>query len=345
MAPTRDLLDFCVPVNPYFPPPELLDEIRDALPDLVKYYPDYAETHQAHLAEWTGMPSANIVAANGSTELITLLCRNAAAPFVTPIPTFGRWTDLPRENGLSVSFLERRREAGFTLNVAEIIDQVIMTGARTLVVCNPDNPTGTVLSAPEIETLVRSLPDLDLIVVDESFIDFSDVESAAALALRSRNLVVVKSLGKALGWHGVRLGYAVANERLAAELRAQVPFWNINGLAAFVLRRVLAHAPAFRASLGRVKRDRHNMIGRLMRIDGLRVFPSAANFVFCELPDGVSGQWVRDALLQDHGLFVRECGNKLGSSDRYLRLAVHPPKAVDALCEGLREVLERASPA
>ncbi len=329
-------VDFCVPVNRHFPPPELLDELREALPGLVKYYPDYAENHQRALSRFTDVTAEHIVAANGSTELITLLCRHARGPFATDVPTFGRWTDLPLQHGLPTSFIRRRRADDFALGTDRIVRHVRRHGIRTLVLCNPNNPTGAALAADEIERLVHELSDLDLIVIDESFIDFAGIDSAAPLATHTPNLVVVRSLGKSLGWHGVRLGYAVCDAHRAERLRSHVPYWNVNGLAAFVLRRVATLRPQFDASLVRVRSDRDYMLASLRSIDGLRTFASMANFVFAELPHGASGKALRDVLLAEHGLLVRECGNKLGTSERYLRLAVNRPHETDLLSRALQ---------
>lgn len=334
-----ELVDFCVPVNTYFPPPEMTALIRDNLSDILKHYPDDAATHQEHIAALAGVPAENVVAANGSTEIITALCRGAEGPILTDVPTFGRWTDLPGDFGVPVTFLQREREDGFRLRADELIEEVLYSGARTLVTCNPNNPTGAWLGAAEVEQLVQGLPDLQALIIDESFIDFSGLPSAAPLALQSRNLVVVKSMGKALGWHGIRLGYAVAHAETARRLRLQMPYWNVNGLAAFVLRSMGRFRDAYDASFGRVIGDRAYMLARLRDVTGLRTYPSAANFLYCELPPGVSGRRVRDALLERHGLVVRECGNKVGSTEAYLRLAVHGPSATDRLATALDGIL------
>ena len=82
------------------------------------------------------------------------------------------------------------------------------------------------------------------------------------------------------------------------------------------------------------------MLARLQQVGGLRTYPSAANFLYCELPQGVSGRQTRDLLLDRHGLIVRECSNKVGSTERYLRLAVHGQAATDRLAGALGEVLD-----
>jgi threonine-phosphate decarboxylase len=336
---TQELLDFCVPANGYFPPPALLQVIQAELPDILKYYPDYAPVHQENLSRLVGTPAAHIVPANGVTELITLLCAQATGPIITDVPTFGRWTDLPLQNGVPLQTLQRRKEREFRLSVDEIVAATLAAGARTLVLCNPNNPTGACLSFEEVGQVVQALAGLDRIVVDESFIDFSGQPSAERIAIDSHNTVVVKSLGKALGWHGIRLGYGVANASTAAALRDRLPYWNINGLAACVLKHAWRHRGEYLASFERVASDRDHMFTQLQSLPSLRTCPSKANFLLSELPPGVSGRQVRDALLQKHGLFVRECSNKLGSSETFLRIVVRKPPDAARLVAGLRAEL------
>ncbi len=340
-----ELLDFCIPVNLHFPPAELTEMIRADLGEILRYYPDYAETHQQHIGEMTGLAPETLVPCNGSTEIITQLCQRAAGPVVTSVPTFSRWTDLPLELNVPLHTILRRRERAFRLEVCEIVRRVREVGARTLVISNPNNPTGAWLTLEEVKALAASLADLDAVVVDESFIDFSDIASAAGFAAETPNLVVVKSMGKSLGWHGVRLGYAAANPERARAMRERLPFWNINGLAAYVLKTITRFKAEYRESFHGVAEDRIYMAGRLAEVPGLTVYPSKANFLFVELPEGVPGKVLRDRLLRNHGLMVRECSNKIGSSEQYLRLAVQSRAAVDvlvpALCVELARTLAR----
>ncbi len=336
-----ELLDFCIPVNLHFPPPELVEMIRSNLGEILRYYPDYAEVHQQHIGEMTGLAPETIVPCNGSTEIITLLCQKAAGPIVTSVPTFSRWTDLPEELHVPLYTIMRRRENGFRLEVGEIVKRVREVEARTLVISNPNNPTGAWLTLDQVKTLAHSLEDLDAVIIDESFIDFSDLESAAALAANTQNLIIVKSMGKSIGWHGVRLGYAVAEPARAQAMRKRLPFWNINGLAAYVLKTVTRFKREYQASFALVAEDRRYMTERLATVPGLTIYPSRANFLFIELPNGVSGRTLRDRLLKNHGVMVRECSNKIGSTEQYLRLAVQGRVAVDVLVPALHEELTR----
>jgi threonine-phosphate decarboxylase len=335
------LLDFCVPVNPYFPPPEMTERIKANLGEILKYYPDYADTHQEAIAALTGLPVECIVAANGSTEIITSLCRDVGGPIVTPVPTFGRWTDLPLELRIPIRFIPRRKEKGFRISADEMVAAVQKAKASVAVVCNPDNPTGASMSVQEVQELMHKLQDLPLLVIDESFIDFSGIRSAASLVVDSPNTVIVKSMGKSLGWHGIRLGYAVASKKLAGRMRRKLPYWNINGLASFVLKNLLDFQSTYVASFGRVAEDRENFYNRLRSIKGLTTYRSAANFLYCELTGrgGPSGPALRTRLLQEHGILARECGNKLGSTQDHLRFAVLPRGPSERLAKALEECL------
>ncbi len=333
------LLDFCIPVNLHFPPPQMVRRISERLPEILRYYPDYAEVHAKHIGDIAGVPPSCIVPANGSTEIITQLCHLTRGPILTPIPTFSRWTDLPEELGIPLHTIRADVRKDFRLDVEEIVSRVDQLRVRMLVISNPNNPTGAWFEAREIEELVLRLSHVEQVVIDESFLDFSDLESAAGLIPRAQNLVVVKSLGKSLGWHGVRLGYAATNSQTAALLRSRLPFWNVNGLAAYILKSVSEFKAEFRESLALVEQDRVYMQQQLERITGLRVFPSRANFLYVELPTNVPGRKLRDRLLTQYGLLVRECSNKIGSSEQYLRLAVQTREAVDHLIEALSREL------
>jgi threonine-phosphate decarboxylase len=188
----------------------------------------------------------------------------------------------------------------------------------------------------DIVAIASGLFDVPTIVIDESFIDFSGLESATTLVERLPNVVVVKSMGKSLGWHGVRLGYAAANRQRAALLRQRLPFWNINGVAAFVLRNLAEFQREYAASFAAVAADRGDMTARLSSIRDLTVYPSHANFLFAALPPGVSGRTLRDRLLAHHGMLVRETSNNVGSSEQYLRFAVLQRSATEALERALR---------
>ncbi|MFR0352387.1 pyridoxal phosphate-dependent aminotransferase [Streptomyces sediminimaris] len=336
-------VDFCIPCNPYFPTPAMFEEMAARLREIVTYYPSSAETITAELCDLLQLPPQCVAMGNGSTELITwldhLMVRESLA---IPVPTFGRWTDQPMETGKRVDMFPLQESSGFALDLAQYAEFIRKRGTRVAVVCNPNNPDGGCLQRHTLVQFMDAMADLDLIVVDESFLEFADAEAESSVvqdALIRPNVVVLRSLGKNFGLHGIRFGYLVANPALAGRVRSMLPRWNLNSLAEHVVFMLKEHGAEYTQSLQQVRRDRLDMASRLSSLPGLTVYPSQGNFLFVRLPVGAEGTVVRDRMLTEHRILVRECGNKIGSSSRFLRLVVRPQVDVRRLVSGLEQVL------
>ncbi|OIK02480.1 aminotransferase [Streptomyces sp. MUSC 14] len=336
-------VDFCVPCNPYFPTPAMFDELSARLREIVTYYPSGADTITGELCALLQLPPQCVAMGNGSTELITwidhLLVRESLA---VPVPTFGRWTDQPMETGKRVDMFPLQEAAGFALDLAQYAEFIRARGTRVAVICNPNNPDGGYTRKQSLVQFLDAMADLDLIVVDESFLEFADAETEPSLvqeAMLRHNVIVLRSLGKNFGLHGVRFGYLVANPALAGRVRSMLPRWNLNSLAEHLVFMLRDHGTEYAQSLVQVRRDRLEMASHLSALPGLTVFPSQGNFLFVRLPLGAEGTVVRDRMLTEHRILVRDCGNKIGSSSRFLRLVVRPQVDVRRLVSGLEQVL------
>ena len=336
-------VDFCIPCNPYFPTPAMFDEMAARLRDIITYYPSSADTITAELCSLLQLPPQCVAMGNGSTELITwidhLLVRESLA---IPVPTFGRWTDQPMETGKRVDMFPLQESSGFALDLAQYAEFIRARGTRVAVICNPNNPDGGFLHKHAVVQFMDAMADLDLVVIDESFLEFADAEvepSVVHEAMLRPNVVVLRSLGKNFGLHGIRFGYLVANPALAGRIRSMLPKWNLNSFAEHVVFILKEHGAEYAQSLQQVRRDRLDMAGQLASLPGLTVYPSQGNFLFVRLPVGAEGTVVRDRMLTEHRILVRECGNKIGSSSRFLRLVVRPQVDVRRLVSGLEQVL------
>jgi histidinol-phosphate/aromatic aminotransferase/cobyric acid decarboxylase-like protein len=334
-----DIVDFCIPCNPYFPTSEMFSTLADNLESILKYYPSDAGAITRQLASVLGLNPQTIAMSNGSTELITwidhLLIKESIA---IPIPTFGRWTDQPLETGKRVDMFPLQESENYVLDIDLYLDFIRTRGSRVAVICNPNNPDGNYIRRRDIVHFLDSLIDLDLVIIDESFIDFVDSERNPTVGEEASirpNVVVLKSLGKNFGLHGIRFGYLVANPALVTKIGKTLPKWNLNSLAESVVFMLKDHEGEYRESLRLLSRDRNRMADALSVIPGLTIFPSQANFLLVKLPAGWNGVELRDYLMATHGVFVRECGNKLGINSQFLRFVVRPQEEVARLVEGM----------
>src|SRR3954452_11036892 len=341
MGDNVTIVDFCIPCNPYFPTTDMFDELSRDLRNILKYYPSDSASITNKLAGVLGLHPQTVAMANGSTELITWIDHLLISESIAiPIPTFGRWTDQPLETGKRVDMFPLQERDGFRLNLDDYVRFIRDRGSRVAVVCNVNNPDGGYLPRRDVIRFMDMLGDLDLVVIDEAVIDFSDAEQYPSVgpdAVIRPNTVVLKSLGKNFGLHGIRFGYMLANPAIAGTIGKALPKWNLNSLAEKVVFMIQEHEEEYEDSLRLLSRDRRQMAGELSRVPGLTVFPSQGNFILVKLPTEWSCVAMLDFLVANHGVYTRECGNKLGMTSQFMRLVVRPARDVDRLIDGMMD--------
>jgi histidinol-phosphate/aromatic aminotransferase/cobyric acid decarboxylase-like protein len=239
----------------------------------------------------------------------------------------------------------------FQLDVEEFAAEALRCQADMAVVVSPNNPTSLLVPKADLLRLAGKLADQDcLLIVDESFIDFVEDRDQATLeqeVAEHENLVILKSMSKAYGICGLRLGYLLtANQGLATAVRNKVPIWNINGFAEAFLRLLPRYRRDFIESCQKVRSDRDDLHQSLASIPGMTAYKPDANFVFCRLPDeAISGPEVTRRLFIEYDIYIKNCARKpLPEPDRYLRIASRTKPENHKLVEALRSIITRKQP-
>jgi histidinol-phosphate/aromatic aminotransferase/cobyric acid decarboxylase-like protein len=337
------LRDYCIPVNPYFPPPAVMEKLQERIAFALKYYPGSNESIAENIAQFSGIDNPNtIIAGNGSTEIISWLnSLFIKDSLFVPVPSFGRWIEEPRGLGIELHTYRYEDSQNQYVSPQKLVAEVSASGARNLVICNPNNPTGSIFLREQILWILEELAHLDNIIVDESFIDFSGEEPPSIKndVANYPNAWVLKSLGKNIGLHGLRMGFAISNENNIAKLRKHLPYWNINGITEMLLHLIRNEHEHYHQSRMRTIADAIYLSERFEELPEFTVYPTHSNFIFVKLRDGINGAELRDRVLQNHSCFIRNCGNKLGSSEQYFRIAARPTEDVNFLVEALRQEL------
>lgn len=337
------LQDYCIPVNSYFPTPAIMQALYAKIPYALKYYPGSNEAITKLICEFADIADpATVIAGNGSTELISWLnTLYIQDDVLVPVPSFGRWTDEPKGLGRTVHVLAYDEARDQELTVEAFVEAVNRSGTRNAVLCNPNNPTGSIMSRQDVIWIMERLTHLDTLVIDESFIDFSFPEPPTVkdVVAQFPNAWVLKSMGKNVGLHGLRMGYAVSHPANIERLKKHLPFWNVNGVTELLLTLLRDQKAIYEQSRLQVIADREYLLSELAGIKELRVFPSYGNFAFVRLDDAFDGDMLRNRLLAKQQCLVRNCGNKVGSNSQYFRLAARPQQQTDLLISALRAEL------
>lgn len=337
------LRDYCIPVNPYFPPAAVMEKLQERIAFALKYYPGSNEHIAEDIAQFSGIINPKTIAAgNGSTEIISWLnSLFIKESLFVPVPSFGRWIEEPQGLGIELHTYHYEDTQNQYVAPETLVARVKMSGAKNLVICNPNNPTGSILSREQILGILGELTELENIIIDESFIDFSGEEPPSIKndVADFHNAWVLKSLGKNVGLHGLRMGFAISNEKNIARLRKHLPYWNVNGITEMLLHLIKDEQTNYHQSRMKTIADAIYLSERFEELPEFTVYPTHSNFIFVRLCDGINGTELRDRMLQNHGCFIRNCGNKLGSSEQYFRIAARPAEDINYLVNAFRHEL------
>lgn len=293
---------------------------------------------RAALADLYGCAPEQLLVGRGSDEAIDLLVRALCVPgrdgVVISSPVFGMYAVSARlQNAPLIDVPLRDAAAGFLPDLDGIADAALANGAKLVFLCSPSNPTGHACTLDEIARLAARLAGRALLVVDEAYVEFSDVPSATALLPLCPNLVVLRTLSKAHALAAARIGVAIAAPELIAVLRAcQAPYPIPAPCTALALAGLAPAALAqTRQRMERVRQERARMREALEGLPGVRrVYPSQGNYLLARFEDADRAF----ATLLSTGVVVRDqrAAPQLGDA---LRISIGSPEQNDRVLAAL----------
>ncbi len=338
----KEIVDFCFIANPYYPTREMLDDLQRNLPNLIKSYPSSNPlTSQKNLADVLHVDPEHLIIGNGATELIALIDMTLIDRIAVPIPTFGEYIEKMKDQR-DAELYPLDPESGYALRLEDYLAWVHQRKLESLLIINPGNPTGQFIPLEEMVEFLQRARDLELVIVDESFIDFAGdpIPSLLPLADRFTNLLIVRSMSKHCGVPGLRLGYCYSSNLFVLNrLRRFVPTWNLNTLAQYFLSLLPPTDAAYHEGRKRLIADVRSLYGALRTIPSLQVYPTGANFVLFKIQNGMTATELQSRLLTDHQMYVRDCSNKLGMDAFHIRVASQGREKDARLVEALRTLV------
>jgi histidinol-phosphate/aromatic aminotransferase/cobyric acid decarboxylase-like protein len=339
----KEIVDFCFIANPYYPTPGMLEDLQRNLPNLIKSYPSSNPLmSQKHLAAVLGVDPERLVIGNGATELISLIDITLIDRVAVPIPTFGEYIEKMKDLRNAELYALDAKDR-YQLHLDDYLAWVHQRKIESLLVINPGNPTGQFIPIEEMVEFLHRARDLQLVIVDESFIDFSGdpIPSLLPFADQFTNLLIVRSMSKHCGVPGLRLGYCYsANLYILNRLRRFVPTWNLNTLAQYFLSLLPDTDDAYHEGRKRLMEDVRHLEENLRSVPSLEVYPTGANFVLFKVQNGLTATELQTKLLEEHGMYVRDCSNKLGMDAFHIRVASQGREKDSSLVKALRRLMQ-----
>lgn len=337
------MLDFCYLVNPYFPPQNMIDEMKASFEVLMREYPSGMGVNSLLAAKNFSIKQDYVVVGNGAAELIKALMEHHVNRIGVIYPTFEEYPNRLHKDQI-VSYIPSNPELHYTAN--DIQQFFIDKSIDTLLLINPDNPSGNYIPYAELLELIAWTKEQHIqFVVDESFVDFVDVDGEFSLLhndllASNPHLSVVKSISKSYGVPGFRLGIlASGNKELIAHLKKDVAIWNINSFGEFYMQIYEKYHKEYLAACEAFRIERKIFYKELQTIPYLRVIPSQANYFLCEVTDRFTSRELAIRLLNEYNLLIKDCSGKAAFGGRnYIRLAVRDRKDNHYLVEALAKL-------
>ena len=347
------MLDYCYLVNPFFPSQRMKDELRANFDTLLTEYPSGMKVNTLIASKSFGVSEEYIVPGNGAAELIKALMETKSehtqggewlAGFVRP--TFEEYPNRYDRNR-QVTFVPQNEDYRYTAD-----DLMAFFGdkdVRQLMLINPDNPSGNFIPKSDVLRLAQWCEGRQIrLVVDESFVDFSD--DFATNSLLSDELLeayphmaVMKSISKSYGVPGLRLGIlASADKELIARMKKEVSIWNLNSFAEFFMQIYNKHEKDYQLACAKFVKERADFGKRLGEVPFLRVMPSQANYFLCEVLPPYTASEIVVRMLKQHNILTRDCSLKPGLNPKkqYMRIAVRSHEDNTRLVEGLKSIVK-----
>lgn len=323
------LLDFCYLVNPYFPNERMIEEMKSNFEILLREYPSGMYVNSLLAAKYFSVRQEFIVVGNGAAELIKNVMEEHAGKKVGVLfPTFDEYPNRLHKDQI-VAFVSQKDDFSYTID--DLINFFGDKDISLLLLINPDNPSGHFIEKKDLLKLISWCLERNIrIIVDESFVDFTDnYEKNSLLSndilLRFRNLMVMKSISKSYGVPGLRLGIlASADTSLIDRVKKEVSIWNINSFAEYYMQIFGKYESDYKKACRLFVRERELFYKDLQTISFLRVFPSQANFFLCEITNKYSSAELANELIK-RDILISNCSTKnhMGETGKQLiRLAI-----------------------
>lgn len=337
------MLDYCYLVNPYFPSSRIVDEMQANFRTLLTEYPSGMKVNTLLASKCWGVKEEYIIPGNGAAELIKALMDNVKEKVGVVRPTFEEYPNRLDDNRVE-SFVPQNRD--FRYGTDDLMNYFGENKVDTLLLINPDNPSGNFIPKAEVLELANWCgQNSTRLIVDESFVDFSDDWETNSLLENEildafPHLVVMKSISKSYGVPGLRLGIMASSDKdLIAKVKKSVSIWNINSFAEFFMQIYTKYEKDYKRACLKFQQVRKEFEEGLSSIPFLHVMPTQANFFFCEVLPPYNSNEIVISMLKKYNILMSSCSAKKAiQPNRYMRIAVRTSEENNRLVEALKSI-------
>lgn len=332
----EDIISFSANVNPLGISPKLKDGIAANI-DCITSYPDrdYVELRKC-IAEYCNTETENIIVGNGSTELISLFIQiEKASKALILGPTYSEYErEIALGGGKSI-YYPLREDNDFVLDVDHFISK-LTEDIDMLVICNPNNPTGTAINNHDMRKILDACKECDIFVmVDETYVEFAENINEVSSVILTRtysNIAILRGTSKFFAAPGLRLGYAIcSNTDLMQTINQRKDPWTINSIAVVAGKLMFSDKEYIEKTRNLIASERNRLYDIFNKSDRFKAYWPHGNFMLLKiLEDGLTSQELFDRCIKE-GLMIRDCSTFPYLGENYIRFCFMNPEDNDRL--------------
>lgn len=325
--------------NPWGPSPKALKAIEDEMKNINRYPESDLRLLQKEFADYSGVkPSQVIIGGDGADEIIDDLAKTFINPddeFIVPLPSYMYYEYLLQQYGAKPIYAKWDLEEN-KLDVQSILD-LISKKTKMIFLCNPNNPTGTLISTEDIKKIAEVSEDI-LVVVDEAYFEFSGVTNVDLINEYS-NIFIIRTMSKVMGLAGARVGYGLSCEEVIEYIHRIKPVFSLTRLSYIAALTTIQDKEYIKNSIEKGIASREYLYNELCKIDSLKVFPSKSNFILFGIKDtGFTSHELSEELMKK-GIIVRNCHSFKSLEDYWIRISICTQEDNEKFIKILKEVL------
>ena len=311
---------------------EPLKEYMLASVDRITRYPEPdAGSLRRMLAEVHQIDPSCLLVTNGSITAFYLIAQAySQARSMIWVPSFAEYEDACRLYKHTLTFFSNQRN----------LSELDLSQQDFCWICNPNNPDGKLIHRTELLRLISANPQTTFII-DQAYVAFTTEDMLKPSDVKThKNLILVQSISKAYNIPGLRIGYLVASPEIAEKVNMYIIPWSVNAIAIEASKYILIHPAQFTLPIRKWQRETADFIYQLSKLDGLEVIPTSTTFFLVRLKKGTAAD-LKQFLLDNYGILIRDASNFRGLDETYLRLSTQKADENQILLEGVKVWLEQ----
>ncbi len=321
---TSEIIDMSSNLNPFGPPPGLVTFLKENM-NMITTLPEVDSKRAVYaFSNRYGIPSEHVLAGNGTTQFIYSLPPALEAKNVLILgPTYSDYADACILHGVNFVYSIAEESRAFKPDFNQIKSHI--KKFDTIFICNPNNPTGVLIPATELESLCRSFPDKNFII-DESYLPFINCSAKESMVtLDLPNVIVLNSMSKIFRIPGLRIGFLISSNNIIKKIEKFLLPWNVNGLAQSAISYLMTHREEVYAFIKKtitfIETERKIFNEKIKCASDIKLFPSTTSFILIRLYGKYNSDDICAFMSQDK-ILIRNCANFKGLSNRFVRVSL-----------------------